>query len=206
MYLELGISPVKYVEMKKRLNFLKYILNEDMSTMIRQVYETLKTDSRKGDFVNLIKQDMEELDIVITDEEIQSVTKVQWKKYIHEEVESLALKSLTEENSQKSKTKHIQFDQLSMSKYLENNENTLLSQIIFSVRSGTMDIKSWNEWNYQNILCVMCEKSEENNNHFMTCALYGEEMDTPLEEIFGNEVDKQCVIAIEIKKKTTNEE
>ena len=76
MYLELGILPVKYVVMKKRLNFLKYILNEDMSTMIRQVYETLKTDSRKGDFVNLIKQDMEELDIVVTDEEIQSVTKV----------------------------------------------------------------------------------------------------------------------------------
>ena len=144
---------------------------------------------------------MEELDIVITDEEIQSVTKVKWKKYIHEEVESLALKSLIEENSQKSKTKHIQFDQLSMSKYLENNENTLLSQIIFSVRSGTMDIKSWNEWNYQNILCVMCEKSEENINHFMTCTLYGEEIETPLEEIFGNEVDKQCLIAIEIKRR-----
>ena len=96
MYLELRILTVKYAAMKKRLNFLKYILNEDMSTMICQVNEELKTDSRKGDFVNLIKQDMEELDIVITDEEIQSVTKVQWKKYIHEEVESLALKSLTE--------------------------------------------------------------------------------------------------------------
>ena len=84
MYLELGILPVKYVVMKKRLNFLKYILNENMSSMIRQVYETLKTDSRKGDFVHLIKQDMEELEIVVTDEEIQSVKKVQWKKFVNE--------------------------------------------------------------------------------------------------------------------------
>ena len=45
--------------------------------MIRQVYKALKTDSRKGDFINLIKQDMEELEIFITDEEIQSVNKVQ---------------------------------------------------------------------------------------------------------------------------------
>ena len=47
----------------------------------------------------------------------------------------------------------------------------------------------------------MCEKSEENIKHFMTCTLYGEEIDTPLEEIFGTEVDKQCLIAIEIKRR-----
>ena len=46
MYLELEILPVKYIIMKKGL---RYILNEDMSSMIRQVYETLKLDSRKGD-------------------------------------------------------------------------------------------------------------------------------------------------------------
>ena len=41
-----------------------------------------------------------------------------------------------------------------MSRNLENYENTLISQIIFSVRSGTMDSKSWNEWNDNKyILC-----------------------------------------------------
>ena len=42
----------------------------------------------------------------------------------------------------------------------------------------------------------MCENSEETIKHFMTCTLYGEEIDTPLEELFGTEVDKQCLIAI----------
>ena len=44
--------------------------------MIRQVYETLKLDSRKGDFVHLIKQDMEDLDLELTEEEIQICTKM----------------------------------------------------------------------------------------------------------------------------------
>ena len=52
----------------------------------------------------------------------------------------------------------------------------------------------------------MCKKFKKNIQHFMTCKLYGVEIDTPLKEIFGTEVDKQCKIAIEIKKKTTNEE
>ena len=41
MCLDLRILPLNYVVMRKRLNFLKYIINEDMSTMICQVYEAL---------------------------------------------------------------------------------------------------------------------------------------------------------------------
>ena len=66
--------------MGKRLKFLRYILNKDINSMVRQVYETLKTDSRKGDFVYLIKQDMKDLDIDLTEEDIEMCTKIQWKK------------------------------------------------------------------------------------------------------------------------------
>ena len=72
-----------------------------MSSMIRQVYETLKLDSRKGDFVYLIKQDMEDLDLDLTEEEIQVCTKIQWKKFIYERVNFFALFSLTEEHKHK---------------------------------------------------------------------------------------------------------
>ena len=47
MYLELGVVPVKYVMMEKRLKFLRYILNESMTSMIRRVYDVQKLDSRK---------------------------------------------------------------------------------------------------------------------------------------------------------------
>ena len=75
MYLELGILPARFVIMKKRLNFLRYILIEDMGSMIRQVYEALKRDSRKGDFVDLVTKDIDELDIQLSEEYIQNTTK-----------------------------------------------------------------------------------------------------------------------------------
>jgi hypothetical protein len=44
MCLELGVIPVKFVIIEKRLKFLKYILDETITTMIRQVFETLKEE------------------------------------------------------------------------------------------------------------------------------------------------------------------
>ena len=77
------------------------------------------------------------------------------------------------ENEEKSKTKHIVFEKLEMSEYLVRNESTALSKIIFSVRAGTFDVKSWNEWNYSDKLCVMCQEENEDMEHFMNCSSYG---------------------------------
>ena len=130
MCLELGVIPVKFVIMEKRLYFLKYILDENISLMLRQVYEALKGDSRKGDFVSLIKTDMEELSIEITEEEIVSLKKTDWKKYVNEIIKGTAFVTLVNENKEKSRTKHIHFEKFEMSKYLVKNKNTSLSKII----------------------------------------------------------------------------
>lgn len=54
MMLEVGFLPVRFVIMKKLLQFLHLILNESINSMIRQVYNVLKEDSRKGDFISLV--------------------------------------------------------------------------------------------------------------------------------------------------------
>ena len=65
--------------MQKRMNFLHYILNQDINSMIRQVYIALKEDIRKGDFVTLTNNDRNDLNIDKTDFEIQDMTKPNWK-------------------------------------------------------------------------------------------------------------------------------
>ena len=41
MFLELGVLPVRYVMMMKRLTFLKYILGESTTSIIGQIYSVL---------------------------------------------------------------------------------------------------------------------------------------------------------------------
>ena len=87
--------------------------------MIRRVYET---DSRKSDFHDLVKKDMEYLKIDLTDEDIQVISKIQWKRYVHEKAKDTALEDLMEEKNEKIKTRHIVFDELVMSEYLVKNK------------------------------------------------------------------------------------
>jgi hypothetical protein len=128
--------------MEKRLKFLRYILNENITSMIRQVYEVQKLDCRKGDFCDLIKKDLDDLKIELNDEEISSFTKLHWKKLVHRKTKTAAFEYLIEENKQKTKTKHIVFEKLAMSQYLVENKSTTLSKNIFSARAGIIDLKS----------------------------------------------------------------
>ena len=171
--------------------------------MIRQVYDALKVDGWKGDFVNLITKDFEDLNIDITEEDIILLKKIEWEKYINKIIKENAFEYLVKENNEKSKTKHIYFEKLEMSNYLVINKSTSLSKIIFSVRAGIYDVNIWNDWNYSETLCVMCNLLEKNMDHFMHGSAYGENpCEINWKNIFENNPDEQNEIAMEIKKKT----
>ena len=74
-----------------------------------------------------------------------------------------------EENNTKSKTKYLKYEKLEMRQYLRENRNTKVSKIILNIRSETLDIKTWNHWNYEDNLCIMCNVKEETIEHFMKC-------------------------------------
>ena len=141
MFLELGIMPLRYVIITKRLNFLKYILCESTTTMIRQVYDVLKQESRKGDFNNLVQKDLNEINLKMSDEEIQTLSNGKWKAMVKQKVKQAAFQHLLSENLSKEKTKHIVFDHFEMRKYLFINRSPSLSKVLFAVRSGTVEIK-----------------------------------------------------------------
>ena len=87
MLLELKRIPVRFVIMKSRQNLLRYTLNESIESMILQVYEALKVDSRRGDFVNLVQKDMETLEIELSEEDISSCTQSQWENMFMNKLE-----------------------------------------------------------------------------------------------------------------------
>ena len=55
--------------MQQRLQFLHYLLNQSPNSMLKLVFEALKKDSRKGDFINLTDRDINSLNLNMTHEE-----------------------------------------------------------------------------------------------------------------------------------------
>ena len=127
-----------------------------MNHKFRQVFNALKEDSRKGDFVPLTNNDRNDLRIDKTDSEIEDMTKHAWRKYITEMVLCAAFQNMIKENNDKEKTCDIKFESIKISKYLEENKRTSLSTLIFSVISKTLDIKDWCPWKYVDVNCVAC--------------------------------------------------
>ena len=94
MMLELGIIPVRFVIMQKRMQFLQYILQESTDSMLSRVFQTLKEDSTKGDFVALTNKDKLDLEITFTDIDIKNMSKRRWKRIVKEKTHIVSLKYL----------------------------------------------------------------------------------------------------------------
>ena len=106
------------------------------------------------------------------------------------------------ENLSKAKTREIIFDTFEMRQYLFNNRRTSLSKIIFAVRSGTLEIKEWTPWKYNDNICVKCETAAETMNHFVSCKSYSS--DTSVNDrkrIYTDNADIQYEIAGKISSR-----
>ena len=119
---------------------------------------------------------------------------------INETTEKVVLRKLLEENSTKSKTKYLKYEKLEMRQYLRENLNTKVSKIIFNIRAETLDIKTWNHWNYEDNLCIMCNVKEETIEHFMKCETYGTEQ-IKFEDIYSNDGERQFEIGKQALKR-----
>ena len=98
LFVLVEVIPVRYATIKKRLNFLHYKLSDSMTSIVRQVYDTLKVDRRKGDFFNLVQKDFQECNIKMTEEVIKACSKRAWKIFITQTVKEKAFSELPEEN------------------------------------------------------------------------------------------------------------
>ena len=77
---------------------------------LKQVFEENKKDSRKGDFINIITEDLKVLDLGLKEKDIETYTKSAWNKLVNKKIEKAAFDSLICENATKSKTKHIKYE------------------------------------------------------------------------------------------------
>ena len=88
------------------------------------------------------------------------------------------------------------FSKLKLNDYLVENRSINLSRIIFSLRSKTLDIKTWQPWKYFDNLCVTCELKEESISHFLNCEAYENiSQENNWKDVSGNCVQRQYEIA-----------
>jgi hypothetical protein len=174
-YLDLGVLPIRYEIMKRKLAFLQYILLQDKGSMIYQVLKATIEDASKNDFVQTCKKYMSELDINISFEQIASMSKPAFKKLLKEKAKLAAFKYLMQEKSKQSKILDIDYAKLEIQEYLLRGDRSVsVPKFIFKARSKTLDLKIQKKWKYEDLLCSGCHENEESGEEIFSCKYFGE--------------------------------
>ena len=102
--------------------FLHYILGRSESDLV-QVYEAQKANPTKGDWYEVIKEDLSVTGLDKYDEEqIRKFSKDQWKNIVNTAIDNEAFQSLLSEAKEKTKTKELKYTKLGLQEYLKSDQ------------------------------------------------------------------------------------
>ena len=202
IFFEVGLRPLKYDVMRKRLMYLWKVLHVDKSELIFRIYRSQKNAPNAGDWVKLVENDKKVLDLDISDEEIEKISKNKFKKIVETKIDKYALQQLNALKSKHSKSQYLQSSSFKTAGYLiDERFSKSESQLLFRLRSKTLNVKQNFEKQHTNNLCQTCRLFPETQSHLLQCPeiapklklLNLQENDAEEKFIYGN-IDQQLII------------
>ena len=218
LYIETGKFDIYSLIQIRRLMYWWHILSRDKSELIRRVYETQKISNNAGDWIRLIENDIKELDIQMSEDVIKGVSKENFRKYIKSKVKGKFLERLSNIKKNHSKSEYLKCQELKTAEYLNSPKlNTRQKQLLFRLRSRTLDVKMNFPGQHKDMLCISCGQFPESQGHLLQCPqlitklsyLSGKTSKVSEYDIYGD-IEKQQIIVniysdiLEVREKMKN--
>ena len=203
IFLELGFLTIEFILKQKRLNYLHNLLQMDDSTIAKQVIYLQSKSPLVGDWIKTVLEDMVELEIDQSFEEISSLSKVKWEKVVKEASQKACLASLLKDKNKLSKGKEIKYDALETQSYLQAGNNTDLDtkRKILRVRVRDIPVKGNFPNLYPDKKCPVqtCHEDETQKHVFHSRCIQtssiANNQSIEYEEIFQNNTVSQAFVA-----------
>ena len=106
LYLELGVSPIRFILISRQWMFLHYILNEDPESVLSKFFYCQANNPLKGDRVITAEENLSFINMSnYKFEDIKQMSKNKFKKIVHQAVNLKAFQYLIEKKGSQSKIK-----------------------------------------------------------------------------------------------------
>ena len=202
-YLELGLLPFREIIRQRRLNFLHYILAQDVNSVIYKVFEEQSKERHKNDWVSSVVRDLDEIKLNVTFVEIQKTSKMIWRNTVRKFIEENAFRKLENVKYTHSKVKDLKHTKLRIQEYFLPNGIMKITkedvQLVFKMRCKVTIVKMNLKGQYENFECEACLLEEESQEHVYKCEeILKQQNDKPEYEriMWGNVNDKIKVAKI----------
>ena len=170
LYCDGGKLNLKSVIQVRRLMYLWLVLNRSESELTRKMHHTQTISSSVGDWVRLVQADKSELGITLTDTDIQGVSQNVFKNFVSKRVKMKHLRNMASLKQKHSKAKFLNCTAVKQAEYIRNpNFSTREKQLLFKLRSKTLDVKQNFGAPQNNPWCTSCGLFTETQSHLLQC-------------------------------------
>ena len=202
LYLEIGVIPLRYHLMTRRIMYLQSILLRDDDEITKKVVLLQKARGHNGDFYSQTKTDMEHLSIFEAD---LSQSKNKLKETLKKQMKRKAFEYLINKAKKHSKVKAELYNNCDgCSHYSDARFTTHETNILFKFRTRTFLVKNnfRNNYTNTNTLCPLCHNEEDTQQHLFSCTAilhkYGKQCMNKYEDIFSDNNDTLLQTAKEL--------
>ena len=205
LYLELGITPLKYIIQARRIMFLHYILTRKKDDLLLSFFLAQLREPTNNDWCSQVKKDLDDLNIEDNFDNIKIMTKTQLSSIVKEAYKSKAFEDLLEQQLRYSKGEELVYGELNMRRYLKTKSiNLNQAKIIFKFRSRMINVKGNFKGSHQNDMsCPLgCLGEPDSQMHLIFCdKLPGSISESEFSCIFGENEDKMEKVIPKLERK-----
>ena len=201
LYLELGVTPIRYILMSRRLMFYQYITKQPAGSLIRRFYETQSSNPVKNDWSISVKSNLNTLKVRLSESEIRKMSKLVFRNHINKAIRQESFNYLQQLKSHHSKVLHIQYGRLEMQNYfLPQKMPTMLAKFSFQCRTRMVQVGANFKAGNAFPVCPLCKVEYDSQKHLMDCPKLAESnalcKDLPkYDQLFSNDVRKMMAVA-----------
>ena len=177
LYLESGSISIRHILSSRRINFLRTILERDEEELTKRVLREQQSNPSDGDFIELVKKDLEKCEIVYDEDFITMSRKEHFKRRVKQQIGKAALNDYLNKQKSHSKVKSIKYDKLEAQSYLKsklftNEEVSLLTALrSHTVRGVRCNFKNMYKDNTQCPLnCSPLSPLQDTQEHMLHCS------------------------------------
>ena len=194
LYLELGLTPIHIIIKSRRVKYLHYLLRLKESEMLFKVFQAQLKYPVRDDWTITVKQDLEDLRINLSFEEIKGKSEWSFKRLVKIKTKEYTLNYLLKLKGRYSKMSNLHYSELKIQNYLKNeNISVKEAQNLFRYRTRVAKFKENFKNNYDRIECPLCLDKPDSQAHCVQCPIIRENINIrgDYNEIFSEEISKE---------------
>ena len=160
--------------MSRRLNFLQYILKEEEHTLIHSFLVAQIENPLKGDWWELVMQDIIELNLNLSLSEIKQMSKEMFKNKVKTHVNEAAFVWLNNEKQRSKKIQNMKYSKLYIQNYLLSEKLSIRQRkFLTHLRGKMVKVKTNFSRMHENVFCPLCFQMgynyDDSQEHLLQC-------------------------------------